>query len=107
MGDTNHFMKPPPDVSLQPKYVFRQVVEILYSRHQNYRAVISTDKEGHFRVHREHWDTPEWELVKIAFWNPDDGGFATITGDLINARKLSMEALASTSDGFDADAPTC
>ena len=56
-------------------------------------TIITTDSNGLYRVRREFWDTGDWEVAGVAFWNQNDR-FATITDTLENARKLADWAKA-------------
>jgi hypothetical protein len=84
-----------------PRFVSETAVEIHYSRQSHYRAIITTDSNGLYRVRREFWDAGDWEVAGVAFWNQNDR-FATITDTLEIARNLVCESLAETPDGIEA-----
>jgi len=91
-----------PDIQQVPKFHSEVVVEILFSRQNNYRAIITKTRQGTFHVMREKWDLSDWEQIGEGYWNPDDH-FNTLTDQLETARKLALEKLKETPDGLKAD----
>lgn len=89
---------PPPDVTTQPRLTSETVLELLFSRTNQFRLVISRDRRGLFRIHRDKWCVSDWDIIGEAFWI-QDGHFVTMTDTLASARQLAREALQATSDG--------
>jgi len=83
---------PPPDTTHTPRYVSQAVVEVIYAKDPQYRAVLTRDAEGRLRVRCEIWDTFEWEYQGKGFWREISPG-ATITDTLERARELASERL--------------
>jgi hypothetical protein len=88
---------PEPDTESRPKYVSEDVVELHFSPSRRYRAVITTDREGHFRVHRDYWCIADFEYIGEGYWCQNDTT-ATITDTLELARKLAHETLDLSGD---------
>ncbi len=89
---------PPPDTAARPSYIGETILEVLFSRDNQHRAIITQDSQGFFRVHRDRWWIGDLDLGK-AFWIQDDH-HATITDSADNARVLAQEALGATPDGL-------
>jgi hypothetical protein len=89
---------PAPDTAARPSYISERVIEVLFSRKSQYRAIVTQDSQGLFRVHRDRWWIGDWDIGQ-AFWIQDDH-HATITDSADNARQLAQEALRATPDGF-------
>jgi hypothetical protein len=90
---------PSPDTSVRFGHVNEEEVECFYSSQQQYRAVISRDPAGRYRIRRERWNTGDWDIAKVAFWCDDDA-MVTITDTLENARKLAAERLSEVPDAL-------
>jgi len=90
---------PAPDTQSRPSYISERVIDVLFSRGNQYRAIITQDSQGFFRVHRDRWYTGDWDIIGQVSWVQDDH-HATITDSTDNARKLAQEALRATPDGF-------
>jgi hypothetical protein len=88
---------PPPDTKVRFSRVGEEEIECLYSPQHEYRAVISRDRAGLYRVCRERWNTSDWELARHAFWSEDERT-VTITDTVENARTLAMEHLSEVTD---------
>jgi len=88
---------PPPDTSVRFRHVDEEEVECIYSLQRRYRVIISRDRAGRYRVHRERWNTGDWEVAKVAFWGDDDR-MVTITDTVEKARELAAERLSDTPD---------
>lgn len=89
---------PAPDTASRPSYISERIVDVLFSRTNQYRAIVTQDSQGFFRVHRDHWYLGDWDIGK-ASWTQDDH-HATITDSAANARQLALEALRATPDGL-------
>jgi hypothetical protein len=89
---------PGPDLTAAPNYPGETVVEVQYSLRQRNRTIITQDQQGHFHVHRQHWDASDWDVGGTPFWMPADGS-ATVTDTLERARVLANEALRGATDG--------
>jgi hypothetical protein len=83
---------PPPDTESVPSYHSETVVELLFSCDKSRRAVISTDREGLYRIHTDFWSLADFDRTGEGLWEEDDR-FATITDSRESARKLAKEAL--------------
>jgi hypothetical protein len=90
---------PPPDTSSRPRYIGEQVMEVLFSRAHQYRATVTQDSRGLFRVHRDRWCISDWEVAGAAYWAQDDR-LATITDSVEAATRLAEESLIVTPDGY-------
>ena len=88
-----------PDTSHTPSYFGEAVVEILYSQHNEFRAIVTKRREGTFRVRREKWDLGDWDVIGEGYWNEDDHG-TTLTDRIETARVLAREKLLATTDGL-------
>jgi len=88
---------PAPDTSVRFRKAGEEEVECSYSPLQRYRVIISRDGAGRYRVHRERWNTSDWEIARVAFWSEDDRT-VTVTDTLGNARKLAAERLFDDPD---------
>ncbi|MCH7227435.1 hypothetical protein [Haloferula sp. A504] len=88
---------PEPDTDSQPIYVSEEVLEILFSPSRRYRAIITKDREGLLRIHRDYWCTSDYEYIGEGYWCQNDT-LATITDTIESARKLAQEALDQTGD---------
>ena len=88
---------PSPDTSVRFGRTGEEEVECTYSPLQRYRVIISRDVAGRYRVHRERWNTGDWEIAHVAFWSEDDRT-VTVTDTLGNARKLAAERLFDDPD---------
>jgi hypothetical protein len=91
-----------PDIHQIPKFHSEDVVEILFSRKNNYRAIITKTRQGTFHVIREKWDLSDWDFIGKGYWNQNDQ-FKTLTDRLETARQLAREKLTETSEGLDTD----
>jgi len=89
--------RPNPAEHVTPVFAGQTIVELCYSRHRNYRAVITQDSAGRFRVHRQWWDASDWDVASSAYWADDDDG-AVIADTLERARELAFEALNARDD---------
>ena len=90
------FDLPPPDTQSRPSYHSEAVVEVLYSETKQRRAVITQDRDLHFRVHTDYWCLADFDYIGQGYWAQDDR-FATITDTLERARVLAKEALNALS----------
>ena len=88
---------PPPDTGIPFQHGAETQLDVVYSPDCRFRAVVTRDNRGFFRVHRQTWDTGDWEVVAQAFWGDVDG-IVTITDTLENARKLASEAIVALTD---------
>jgi hypothetical protein len=77
--------------------VDEEEVECVYSPQRQYRVIISRDRAGRYRIHRERWDTGDWDIAKAAYWCEDDK-MVTITDTVESARKLVAERLSEIPD---------
>jgi hypothetical protein len=82
----------------RPSYISERIIEVLFSRRNQHRAIVTQDSQGFFRVHRDRWWIGDWEIGK-AFWVQDDH-HATITDSAENARKLLKKHFAQHQNGF-------
>ena len=89
-----------PDLTHVPSFFNESVVELLYSRKNNSRAIIARNSQANFHVFVEHWDISDWEYTSRGFWIPEGGG-KTITDTLETARILAREKLKGTPDGLE------
>ena len=94
---------PSPDTSERFRGVNEEEVECHYSPQCQYRVIISRDRAGLYRVHRERWNTGDWDIAGVAFWCRDDK-LVTITDAVESARKLVAERLSEVTEGA-VDAP--
>jgi hypothetical protein len=94
---------PSPDTSERFSSVNKEEVECHYSPQCQYRVIISRDQAGLYRVHRERWNTGDWDIAGVAFWCRDDK-LVTITDTVESARKLVAERLSEVTEGA-VDAP--
>ena len=85
-------MKPnrPPDTRHDPVYQGELTLETTYSRTKIYRAVITRDTNGRFRVRRQKWSEG---------WLPEERTM-TVAVSLEAARGLADEKLKETPDGL-------
>ena len=90
-----------PDIHQVPKFHSEDVVEVLFSLNNNFRAIITKTRQGTYHVMREKWDLSDWEQIGEGYWNPDDR-FKTLTDRLETARELAREKLSATPDGLKA-----
>jgi hypothetical protein len=88
---------PTPDEHTTPVFAGQTIVELRYSLHRHYRAVITQDSAGRFRVHRQWWDASDWDVASSAYWADDNDG-AVIADTLERARGLATEALLARAD---------
>jgi hypothetical protein len=89
---------PGPDLTEDPVFPNESVVEVQYSKAQRNRAIITRDRQGAFRVHRQRWDSSDWEAGGTPCWTPGDSG-ATVTDTLERARVIVRETLHAGTDG--------
>jgi hypothetical protein len=89
---------PPPDIGVPFHHERETQLDVVYSADHRFRAVVTRDDRGLFRVHRQVWDTGDWEAAADAFWGDVDAT-ATITDTFENARKLATEDIAALTDG--------
>jgi hypothetical protein len=68
-------------------------VETVYSPSKAFRAAITVDSRGAYRIHLELWDTDGWPLGEAAHWCACNRG-ATFVDTLERARTLAQERLA-------------
>ena len=92
-----------PDVHSIPSFINEEVVEIMFSKNSEFRAIITKRKEGTFCVRREKWDLGDWEFMGRGYWNPDERG-KTLTDRIETARTLALEKLLATTDSVDLSA---
>lgn len=85
---------PPPDVHSIPRYHSESVLEIVFSRTKERRAVICRDGEGLYRVHTDYWCIADFDFIGEGYWAQDDR-FATITDTPERAKQLAHEALGN------------
>jgi len=90
---------PPPDTDSIPAYIRESVEEILFSTNNLFRAVITRDEQGVFRVHRDYWCVSDFEYIGEGYWCQCDR-MNTMTDTLENARALSKQKLRESSDGY-------
>jgi hypothetical protein len=83
---------PAPDTSRQLAPFGQETVEAVYSPSKAYRAAITRDARGIFRVHLERWDVDGWP-EEPPHWCPYNRG-ATFVDTLEHARTLARERLA-------------
>jgi hypothetical protein len=88
-----------PDTSLIPTSRGETVVEIIFSRHTQFRAIVTKKSQNIFRIQREKWSLSEFEHIGRGYWEPDEQGL-TLTDQLETAQALAREKLAATTDGF-------
>ncbi len=88
-----------PNTSHIPSLVNGTVVEIFYSQHNEFRAIILKRSDGTFQIWKEKWDLSEWDFIGEGFWNPQDPG-TTFTDQIETARVLAREKLLATTDGL-------
>jgi hypothetical protein len=86
----------PPDTRHDPVYQGELTLETTYSRTKIYRAIITRDSNGRFRVRREKWDVP-------GNWISDERAM-TVAASLEAARVLAEEKLKETPDGLSSSA---
>jgi hypothetical protein len=91
-----------PDTSHTPSYIGQVVVEILYSQHKNFRAVITIRQDGSFQIRMEKWELGDWEFIGKGYWNSQERS-ATFTDQLEAARALAREKLHGSPDGLDSE----
>jgi hypothetical protein len=89
---------PPPDRTAPFSHLGEEEIESRYSRSGLYRIIVSRDRAGRYRIHRQRWDTGDWDVARVAQWLEDDR-MATITDTLENARSLARQRLEATPDG--------
>jgi hypothetical protein len=65
----------------------------VYSPSKAFRAGITRDSRGAYRIHLEHWDTDGWPLGEAAHWCPYNRG-ATFVDTLERAQTLAHDRLA-------------
>jgi hypothetical protein len=91
-----------PDTRHTPSYFGEVVVEILYSTHDEFRAIITERPEGIFHVRKEKWDLSDWDIIRKGYWIPQDRG-TTFTDRIETAQALAREKLQATSDGINSE----
>ena len=91
-------MKPnrSPDTRHEPVYQGELTLETAYSRTKLFRAIITRDSNGRFRVRREKWEVQ-------GNWSSDERK-ATVAISLETARSLAEEKLKETPDGLSSSA---
>jgi len=87
----------PPDTSHPPSYFGETVVEILYSQHNEFRAIIAKNRQGNFHIRRERWCLDDWNFIGTGNWT-EDGRGTTLTNTFETAQKLAREKLQETPD---------
>jgi hypothetical protein len=85
---------PAPNTERRPVFVGQTVVEVIYSETNQIRGIITVDARGAYRVRTEFWDTGDWDVARVAFWNSAHVG--TFTDTLDNARVLCLDHMAAT-----------
>jgi hypothetical protein len=60
---------PAPDTERQPTFAGQALVEVMYSRGNDVRGIITVDSQGIYRVRTEFWDVRSWRTEHIAYWN--------------------------------------
>jgi hypothetical protein len=85
---------PPPNLDQVPAFPGQTIAETLYSDSKCYRAIITTDASGTYRVDIQFWDTSDWGLSGDAYWCGHGSGTLTDSVDL--ARTLAREQLAAS-----------
>ena len=88
---------PPPDVSAPFSHPTEEIIELTYSPGKHWRAIVTRDMAGRYRVHQEYWNSEDWAVGGSVFWVPCDG-FATFAGTLERARALAREALVGVTE---------
>lgn len=97
VGDARAGPAPAPDVNAAPHYPGEQVLEVKYSSRRYTRVVITRDRSGCFRVHREQWDDLDWNVGGTPYWSNMDS-LATFTDTLDRAHALAQEALGERAE---------
>jgi hypothetical protein len=82
---------PPPDITKIPQHLY-EVLEVIYSSSNTYRALILRDDKGLMRVTCEMWNLSELEHLGTGYWGQVGKG-ATITDTIGSARILARERL--------------
>ena len=82
---------PPPDVTHQPTFPGKRIVETIYSDTKRERAFITVDDTGDYQIVIQWWDTSDWKDWKKAYWCGH--GSSSRTDSLERARELADEAL--------------
>jgi hypothetical protein len=86
----------PPDTRHEPVYQGELTLETAYSRTKLFRAIITRDSNGRFRVRRQRWNAQD-------DWIPDERAM-TVAASLDAARILAEEKLKETRDGLSSSA---
>lgn len=68
-----------------------------YSSRGYTRVIITRDRNGSFRVHREQWDDLDWNMGGTPYWCNTDS-LATFTDTLDRAHTLAQEALGERAE---------
>ena len=92
-GDRGGRKPPPPDTTVPFGSDMEREIEAIYSPTKKYRAVVTRDQAGLFRVHAQRWDNEDWDVGGSPHWCPYTRG-VTITDTLENARMLARDKLA-------------
>ena len=85
---------PSPDLGHLPSFPGQTIVETLYSDSKRYRAIITRDTSGIYRVYIQFWDTSDWRISGDAFWCGRGSG--SLTDSMEVARTLAREQLAAS-----------
>lgn len=89
---------PPPDKESIPAFIRESVEDILFSTNNLFRAVITSDEQKMFRVHRDYWCVSDYEYICEGYWCQCDQ-MNTMTDSLESAREFAKQKLRETSDG--------
>ncbi len=86
-----------PDTTHEPVFTNELTLEVTYSPHKRFRAIVTRDSNERFRVRLQRWSLSEVEITGDGFWVEDERG-RTIAASLEIARALAEEKLTATDD---------